>query len=125
MPSANYSYESHRDLLTDVENKVDTTGSSLAKMSEYAYINDALGRRTSVENSGPAFAATAFNAWTYDDRSELESSKRYTGSYTATPSSGNEVTAQRRTYHYDPIGNRQDYTEGTSGALYYCANSLN
>ena len=39
-----------------------------------------LGRRTSVANSGQAFAASAFNRFGYDDRNQLTESSRYQGS---------------------------------------------
>jgi hypothetical protein len=40
--------------------------------SRYAYTNDAVGRRTSVETSGWAFSQPEFNLWSYNTRSELE-----------------------------------------------------
>ena len=48
-------------------------------VSKYAYLYDAVGRRTSVVNSGSAFAATAFNGWGYNPRSGLTASNRYLG----------------------------------------------
>ncbi|HPD32126.1 MAG TPA: hypothetical protein PLL20_19205, partial [Phycisphaerae bacterium] len=113
-------YESNRDLIEWVENKVGTT-----QVSKYGYTNDDLGRRTSVENSGTAFAATAFNAWGYNPKSELTSSRRYTGEYDPTPDPQAEVLAEKRLYGYDQIGNRLESTEGTASATTYGANDVN
>ena len=41
------SFEAHRDLLTSVENTLDTN-----TISRYYYVNDAAGRRTGVKYSG-------------------------------------------------------------------------
>jgi RHS repeat-associated protein len=113
-------YDGNRDLVDFVENLVGST-----TLSRYDYINDALGRRTSVENSGTAFTATAFNLWGYNPKSELEASRRYTGSYDPEPPSQDEVTGERRLYNYDQIGNRLESTEGTASATTYGANDVN
>ncbi len=47
--------------------------------SQYGYGYDALGRRTSVTNSGNASDEPAFNIYGYNSRNELTSSKRYLG----------------------------------------------
>jgi RHS repeat-associated protein len=120
-------YETARDLIDFIENKA---GASLPTVSKYDYVNDTVGRRTAVETTGSAFSSTTrFNLWTYNTRSELTSSKRYAGAYDPTPDPGeeDEVTAERRLYNYDPIGNRIDATTGTGAGStkYYCANALN
>ncbi len=111
--------ESTRNLVEFVENLAGSTS-----VSKYAYTNDELGRRMSVENSGTAFSGTAFNAWVYNERSELQSSCRYTGGYTETPDEGDEIVTQKRLYDYDHIGNRRTSTAGTSSRT-YTTNDLN
>src|SRR5207237_3383368 len=59
--SATYTYEAHRDLITTVENK--RVASPAATISKYEYVNDAIGRRTAVTNTGEAFSATRFTQW--------------------------------------------------------------
>jgi RHS repeat-associated protein len=116
-------YEANRNLVSSVQNEVLSAGGSLAgtPLSRYEYHNDALGRREAVENSGQIFSQAAFNTWEYNGKSELEDSRRYTGTYP----SGTEVTAQRRQYSYDEIGNRLESTVGTSSPVYYCTDDLN
>ena len=48
-------------------------------VSEYGYGYDAIGRRTSVTNSGAAFDEPAFNIYGYNSRNELTASNRYLG----------------------------------------------
>ena len=69
-------YELQRNLVTNVLNQAGTT-----VISQYAYVNDAAGRRTSVKNSGAAFdpVGQAFNVYGYNSRSELTSANRYFG----------------------------------------------
>jgi RHS repeat-associated protein len=112
-----YSYEAHRDVKTQVQNKF---GSTVVSQYDYAY--DAIGRRTSVRNSGTAFAAAAYSLWGYDDRNELTSSGRYLGANIAVTTS--PVPAQARSYAYDPIGNRQSSNSGGVPTS-YIANALN
>ncbi|MBI2437215.1 MAG: hypothetical protein HYV36_00160 [Lentisphaerae bacterium] len=70
------SYEDHRNLLTEIENSLGTN-----VISSYTYANDALGRRTSVKQSGTGFqpVGDAFNLYGYNSRSELVSADRYWG----------------------------------------------
>jgi len=118
-----YGIRRDRPLLASVQNDTEDT------ISRYAYQYDAVGRRTSVLTTGSVFGAGAYNLWGYNDRSELTSSKRYTGSQVPVPPNlpDPEVPAERRLYTYDTIGNRKDRTAGTGGSamLYYCANNLN
>ena len=65
-------YEFGRSLITSVENRYGET-----VISRYDYQNDALGRRTSRADSGLAFANPAFDAYSYNARSEVTGSRRY------------------------------------------------
>lgn len=115
--SVTYGYEPHRNLKTTVENRF---GGAL--VSEYGYAYDAIGRRTSVKNSGAAFTQNAFNRYGYNDRNELINSTRYLGSDTENLSQ--PVDPEKRIYNYDPIGNRNTATEGTTATTYE-PNALN
>jgi len=117
--SIDYDYEDNRDLIKWVENKA---GSSLDTVSKYSYVYDDLGRRSFVANEGSAFGGSGnekHNDYVYNDRSELEQSKRRTG---ITPGSGTEITAEQRDYTYDNIGNRGSSTEAGGTATTYTAN---
>ena len=92
-------------------------------MSQYEYLYDKIGLRTSVVNQGTAFTNAAHNAWGYNDRGELTSSYRYLG--TDVNSTTGQVFQQTRTYTYDPIGNRDWSSEGTAPATEYSDNNLN
>ncbi|MCK6486670.1 MAG: hypothetical protein L6R00_21380, partial [Phycisphaerae bacterium] len=114
-------FEPNRDLITSVENKWDST-----TVSKFEYTNDALGRRTSVTVSGTAFTAagtTGFDLYTYNDRNELTSAKRYTGGTLENPT--NPVYSRHFIYDYDPIGNRESYQISQGTAMTYTANELN
>ncbi len=110
----------HRDVLSSIENKTGAT-----TVSNYGYTYDPLGRRASVVNQGTAFAASRLNKWGYNDRSELTSSYRHEG--IDPDNAGTEVTAERRGYAYDNIGNRQSHTDGpvTPPGATYTASNLN
>lgn len=113
-----YTWEDHRDLKTSVAN-----AHSTALISEYAYGNDPLGRRTFVKNTGQAFTQDAFNRYDYNSRNEVIGSERYLGNDIedlTTP-----VAPEQRLYQYDPIGNRETAATGTAPAIDYTANSLN
>ncbi len=114
-----YGYESKRNLKTTVTNKVGE-----ATVSRYAYAYDAIGRRTSVQNSGTAFfvSGDAFNKYGYNDRNEVTSSNRYLGADLTDET--NPVNAEAQAYNYDAIGNRLDSNIGGTAAS-YAANSLN
>ena len=114
-------YESGRSLITSVENRYNDT-----TISRYDYTNDELGRHTSRADSGLAFANPAFDAYTYNGRSEVTDAQRYHGtevSDTSTVYGGREFD-----YAYDPIGNRTAASETIGGATLaksYTANALN
>ena len=94
--TAEWTYEPHRDLLTQVKNTVNG-----AVTSQYDYTNDRLGRRTAIGRSGSMMAQDETQAYTYNKRDEL-------------------LSGQGRTYVYDDIGNRTE-AEGRD----YVANNLN
>ncbi|MCK6483573.1 MAG: hypothetical protein HUU22_14725 [Phycisphaerae bacterium] len=111
------SSDSTRDLITSIENKWGATS-----VSKYEYTNDALGRRTSVTVSGSAFnttGTTGFDLFTYNDRNELATARRYTGGTLENPT--NPVYTRHFGYEYDPIGNRESYQigQGTRGNYAY------
>ena len=91
-----WTYEPHRDLLTQVKNTVNGTIAS-----QYDYTNDLLGRRTAIGKSGSMMAQTETQDYAYNVRDEL-------------------ISGQGRTYAYDDIGNRTE-AEGRD----YVANNLN
>ena len=98
-----WSYEQNRDLVTQVQN---------GTVSTYGYVNDAIGRRTSMSHSGSAYANPDTIAYTYNDRSEL------------TGASSNVDATYSYSYAYDPIGNRTTASE--AGVPWtYATNSLN
>jgi len=70
-------YETNRDLLDSVENRI--SGDPATMVSKYDYANDDAGRRTAVITTGTAFGSGAFNIWQYNTRSELTASGRYNG----------------------------------------------
>jgi RHS repeat-associated protein len=112
-----YAYEPKRDLKTQVQNKY---GSTVVSQFDYAY--DEIGRRTSVKNSGTAFAAAANTQWGYDDRNEVTGSNRYLG--TNLTDTTRPVNAEQRAYGFDPIGNRSGAT-AAGVATSYTANNVN
>jgi RHS repeat-associated protein len=104
------SYESHRDLITSVENSVLSDPSVV--ISRYDYTNDAIGRRTAMGKTGTAFSLADLISYGYNDRSEVTSA----------------VSANLATYDYgyefDPIGNRITSRRGAE-ARSYTSNNLN
>jgi len=112
------SYEDHRNLLTQVKNAIDTN-----TVSQYDYVNDNGGRRTSVKHSGTAFdAGAAFNQYGYNMRSEVTNANRYWGADLG--ETGDPVDGQAFAYAYDNIGNRSGSERGDE-AMSYTANNLN
>ena len=103
-----WSYEANRNLVTGVENKLNNT-----VISNYAYTNDALGRRTAMARSGSLFTVGDTLSYSYNDRSEV------TG---ATSNAAN--TTYNYAYSFDNIGNR--LTANLAGTPWtYTANNLN
>ena len=98
-----WSYEPHRDLITQIQN---------GTVSAYGYVNDAIGRRTSMSRSGGAHPNPDTVSYAYNDRSEL------------TGASSSVDTVCSYSYAYDPVGNRLTASEG--GVPWtYTTNSLN
>lgn len=98
-----WSYEPHRNLITEVAN---------GSISTFGYTNNAIGNRTSMNRSGSAFAAPDTLNYQYNSRSEV----------TGVNSTINE--AYTYMYTYDSIGNR--LTANESGIPYtYSSNALN
>ena len=116
-----------RGLITAVENTVDA-GAGANTISRYDYVNDALGRRTSISRSGQAFGdLPAHDAYGYNARSEVTSARRYLGT-----DHGNTQTPVRGfafDYGFDPIGNRisaSTYSPANEARTRtYTANALN
>ena len=94
--TAEWTYESNRNLLTQVKNTFNG-----AVISQYDYTNDLGGRRTEIGKSGTMMAQTETHTYGYNVRDEL-------------------ISGQGLTYNYDAIGNRT-IAEGKT----YTANNLN
>lgn len=91
--------------------------------SQYDYVNDAGGRRTSVKHSGTAFeTGPAFNKYEYNSRSEVTVGDRFWGANLNDTS--DPVTGQGFAYAYDNIGNRTGASRDNE-EVSYTANSLN
>ena len=104
-------YETTRDLVDYVENKIGAT-----TVSKYDYTNDTIGRRTGVQKSGTAFTTTDTIAWGYDNRSQVTSAVAATDA------------TYDYTYAYDPIGNRTSSVTketGTPVTTGYTSSQLN
>ena len=107
--SAYYTYEQNRDLLTQVRNHING-----GVISQYDYVNDALGRRTAITRSGSMMSETRTDYYGYNDRSELVSGTKDTAATNLT----------EYAYQYDDIGNRLSSLDlGTNRT--YTANALN
>ena len=92
-------YEPHRDLITAVTNHWNGT-----LVSSFAYVNDAIGRRTRRLDDG-----TVTNVFGYNGCSELTGAAMGTNAYS---------------YAYDGIGNRLSTTDNGIGTA-YLTNPLN
>jgi RHS repeat-associated protein len=98
----NRTYASDRDLLTSIDSRWSST-----LVTDYDYVYDDAGRRTSRIQAGSAFSdygAPTFTLFTYNTRSELTAAVDYLGSTvgdTSTPLPG-----RRHEFNYDTIGNR-------------------
>ena len=98
-----WSYEANRDLVTQVAN---------GSVSTYGYMNDALGRRTSMSQGGSVFAVPDILTYGYNDRSEVISAQ------------SNVDENYAYSYSFDPIGNRLN--SSLAGADWaYTTNNLN
>ena len=101
-----WTYEPRRDLLTQVKN---TAFGNV--VSQYDYVNDAIGRRTEISRSGSRMTESRTDAYGYNDRNELTNAAK-------------NATFNEYAYQYDDIGNRLTSLDlGTNRT--YVANSLN
>ena len=108
--SAEWFYETNRDLLLHVKNTVNGN-----VISQYDYTNDALGRRSSMTKSGSMtreFAEPETLNYAYNARSEL------TGAVSSADSAYNYA------YAFDNIGNRATASEAGTQTN-YATNALN
>jgi RHS repeat-associated protein len=104
---ATTTYESYRNVIDTVENKVGGT-----TVSKFDYTVNNLGQRTQRANTGTAFGTTSTDVFTYNTKGEVESVTNAT------------LTARDQSFAYDDIGNRLTFTT-TGGAINYTANTLN
>lgn len=114
-------YEPDRDLIATVHNRYGNR-----TISRFDYTNDEIGRRVARVDSGEAFTETAFERYSYNDRSEVIGSQRFYGSDIDDLS--RPVTGRSFGYGYDPIGNRVTSFEDVGGerlTTTYTANKLN
>ncbi|MBC7369298.1 MAG: RHS repeat-associated core domain-containing protein [Undibacterium sp.] len=113
-------YEANRDLLASI---TFTTGAVKAR---FAYGHDALGRRTSVVESGEIFArypgAGLVTKWDYNDRSEVTVAQSYFGQNVNDLSQ--PVPARNLGYAFDNIGSRTE-SKVDNVATAYANNALN
>jgi len=116
-------YHDELNLLTLVKNEELLSGGSPVIVSNYAYANDELNRRTSVVRTGSAFATSHHDAWSYNDRNELVDSLRFNNTDPNSPASADNQFDRR--YRYDPIGNRTKVKTGSDPNEHYCVNNLN
>ena len=98
-----WSYEPNRNLITQVQN---------GSISTYGYVNDAIGRRTSMSRSGSAYPTPDTISYSYNDRSEV------------TGATSNNIPSYTYAYSYDPIGNRTSASE-VGVPWTYATNNLN
>jgi RHS repeat-associated protein len=116
--TATYTYEDERNVKTVLDNVVNSLSTS-----KYTYAYDELARRTSRVQEGSAFAQDSFDAFGYNDRSEVIDSKRYEGADITDLSS--PVALDAFAYEFDPIGNRIESSTGILPATTYTTNELN
>jgi RHS repeat-associated protein len=104
------------------------TESVYTTLSEYRYGDDEeqsgydeLGRRTYAQRTGPAFAASNYETYDYDGRSELTAAHYFTGTY----DSGTPNTSKDRAYEYDTLGNRTSSSNAPGTDVSYVVSALN
>ena len=99
--STTFTFETNRNRITAVTNKHNDD-----VISNYGYVNDALGRRASMARSGTAFSQADSIAYTYNDRSEV------------TGALSNNISAYDYGYSFDHIGNRLTSRLGNNSNIY-------
>lgn len=119
-------FEPHRDVLTAIDSKWSSTS-----RVRYDYVVDARGQRSSVKQSGDAFAdyydssnTSTFQALNYNSRGELIGALGYLGDSAI---SGHELPGRQYAFAYDQVGNRQSSNATTNSGLAdsYRTNALN
>ena len=114
-------YEPNRDLIATVHNRYENR-----TISRFDYTNDEIGRRVTRVDSGESISASAFERYTYNDRSELIGSQRFYGADVL--DCAHPVPDCSFGYSYDPIGNRLSSSEIIDGmpvVTIYESNELN
>lgn len=105
--TATRSYETNRDVIDILENKVGGT-----TVSKFDYTVNAIGQRIARAQTGTAFSSASTDVFGYNDRGEVTSATNAT------------LPARNQSFAYDPIGNRLSFTT-TGGTTSYTSNSLN
>lgn len=105
--TSTWTYESHRNVIASLENKVGATA-----VSKFDYTVNSLGQRTQRANSGSAFATVSTDVFAYNAKGEVVAATNAT------------LTTRDQAFAYDDIGNRLTFTN-TGGTTAYTANSLN
>jgi RHS repeat-associated protein len=114
-------YETHRNLIASVQNQ--WPAATPPTVSNYAYTNDILARRTSVVYTGSAFAQDHLFKWGYNGRNELTGANQHAGNDPANP--GAQFTQYGDfDYAHDNIGNRITSAVDSAGTT-YTSNDLN
>ena len=114
-------YEPNRDLIATVHNRYENR-----TISRFDYTNDEIGRRVTRVDSGESFSESAFECYTYNDRSELSGSQRFYGADVLDRT--HPVPGCSFEYSYDQIGNRLSSAEIIDGmpvVTLYESNELN
>ena len=114
-------YEPDRNLIATIHNRFGEQ-----TVSRFDYTNDEIGRRVMRVDSGAAFAESAFERFSYNNRSEIIGSQRYLGSDISDLL--NPIPEYTFEYDYDPIGNRilsRENFRGQMVATHYLSNELN
>ena len=87
--SSTWTYESHRNVIASLENKVGVT-----TVSKFDYTVNSLGQRTQRQQSGTAFATTSTDVFAYNAKGEVIGSTNTT------------LPTRDQAFNYDDIGNR-------------------
>ena len=123
-----YSYESDRDLITEVKNIWGSDPNDPNNIvSQYTYNYNDLGLVTSVVREGDssfgAFANDHHDYYSHNNRLEVTKAKRYNN--TAPPSTTNEASTYHRQFVLDNAGNWDFFKPGTDPNTPYSTNALN
>jgi RHS repeat-associated protein len=120
--SQSRSWETHRDLLTQIQTTVGSTSEGT-----FAYLYDALGRRTSRVETGAIFARYEASGLTdlfsYDSLSQVTEDQAYQSTNPTSPTT--PMLGRDFKFLYDTIGNRVTSSVDSQPAVSYTSNSLN